>query len=115
MNNLYKKLIVAHNKMLQLHIDTKTKDSWVHEATELFYEGLFDVAHKIGERHVDLWGKIESKSLETMEGEIQQIIVDAKNDIEVYNKENNLSIWTQNLLGTLVNDLENMQGNSKAL
>jgi hypothetical protein len=45
MKELYKKALEAHNAMLEIHIDTKTKDPVFHKSTESFYETLFEVAH----------------------------------------------------------------------
>jgi hypothetical protein len=33
--------------MLEIHIDTKTKDLVFHEKTADFYEKLFDISHQI--------------------------------------------------------------------
>jgi hypothetical protein len=47
MKELYKKALEAHNKMLELHIDTKTMEADFHNESEKFYEELFKVAHLI--------------------------------------------------------------------
>jgi DNA-binding ferritin-like protein len=54
MQEIYKKALASYLEMLEIHIDTKTKDATFHEKTNEFYDVLFDVAHKIGERYVDL-------------------------------------------------------------
>ncbi|MDP2395834.1 MAG: hypothetical protein Q8M44_02870 [bacterium] len=54
MKELHLKAIKAYIEMLTIHIDTKTSDVEFHKETESFYESLFEVAHKIGEKHVDL-------------------------------------------------------------
>jgi hypothetical protein len=47
MKDLYKKVLEAHNKMLEIHIDTKTMEADFHNENEKFYEELFEVAHLI--------------------------------------------------------------------
>jgi hypothetical protein len=47
MKDLYLKAIKAYIEMLEIHIDTKTKDLLFHEKTADFYEKLFDTAHQI--------------------------------------------------------------------
>jgi hypothetical protein len=47
MKDLYLKGLKAYLEMLEIHIDTKTKDPVFHKATEEMYEKLFDVAHQI--------------------------------------------------------------------
>jgi hypothetical protein len=54
MKTLYKEALQAYTDMLLLHIDTKATDVVFHKETEEFYESLFEVAHKIGEKYVDL-------------------------------------------------------------
>lgn len=62
MNEGLKKLfldsLLAYIEMLEIHLDTKTVDKITHWLTEDFYELLFDIAHDIGERYVDLDGKL---------------------------------------------------------
>jgi len=114
MNELHLKAIKAYIEMLTIHIDTKTMDTRFHEQTEEFYETLFEVAHKIGEKHVDLGGKLEDSNLEQKQQQAHDIIVNLKKEIESYNKNSEVSLGTEDLLGTLASDLEDAEGSSRA-
>ncbi len=114
MEKLYKKAIEAHAEMLQIHIDTKTTDADFHEETEGFYETLFDTAHKIWEKHVDLWGKLSSETLEEKKLRANNIISNMRKDIEAYHSDNKITLGTEDLLGSLANSLEDIEWSSKA-
>ena len=92
MNELHLKAITAYVEMLTIHIDTKTMDTTFHEQTEQFYETLFEVAHKIGEKHIDLGGKLKNTSLGEKQKQAHDIIVNLKKEIESYNKNNEVSL-----------------------
>jgi DNA-binding ferritin-like protein len=92
MNELYKKALSSYIEMLEIHIDTKTADIDFHEKTQDFYESFFEIAHKIGERTVDLGGKIRDDSLENKKKRAQEIIVNLKKDIENYQSSGNVSL-----------------------
>jgi len=113
MKKLYEKALKAYIEMLAIHIDTKTTDALFHNETEKFYETLFDVAHEIGEKYVDLWGKLDNTSLEEKKQRANKIIEDLRKEIENYHKNNEVSLWTEDLLGSLANDLENIEWTSK--
>lgn len=108
MKNLHKKALQAYIEMLTIHIDTKVSDPLFHSETEAFYETLFDVAHEIWERYVDLWGQIEDSSLEEKKKKSEQIIADLQQEIEEYSKENKVSLGTHHLLWELASKIENM-------
>ncbi|MDD3793537.1 MAG: hypothetical protein PHI37_01900 [Candidatus Gracilibacteria bacterium] len=114
MKELHKKALKAYTEMLQIHIDTKTKDLLFHKETENFYEALFEIAHKIGERYVDLDGEIIDSSLSSKKKRANEIIVNLKKEIEDYQANNELTLGTDDLLGGLADDLEDMEGTSKA-
>lgn len=114
MKNLYEKALQAHWEMLKLHINTKTKDNLFHKASEEFYETLFEVAHKIWEKHVDLWWELSSNSLEDMRINANEIITDLKKEIEDYKRNNEVSLWTEDLLWTLASDLEDIEWTSRS-
>ena len=113
MKELHLKAIKAYIEMLTVHIDTKTTDALFHKETEVFYETLFEVAHKIWEKYVDLWWKISESSLEDKKNQAHKIIQNLRKDIEDYEKNNQVSLWTQDLLWTLASDLENIEWTSK--
>ena len=114
MKELYKKALEAYIKMLEIHIDTKTTDLVFHEKTWDFYEKLFDVAHQIWERYVDLDGKINETSIEEKKIQANKIIKELKAEIENYQKNNDLTLWTDDLLWWLADDLEDIEWTSKA-
>lgn len=113
MKELHLKAIKAYLEMLTIHIDSKTMDDTLHAETEGYYEKLFDVAHQIGERHVDLGGSFEETSVEQKEEQVMDIITNLKNDIESYVENNKTSLWTTKLLSDLANGLEDIEGSSK--
>ena len=114
MKDLYKKALEAYLKMLEIHIDTKTIDAWFHKANEKFYETLFEVAHKIWEKSVDLWWKLNDLSLEEKKKESNNIIKSLREEIEKYKDENELTLWTEDLLWSLCNSLEDIEWTSRA-
>ncbi len=114
MKDLHLKAIKAYIEMLTIHIDTKTIDTEFHKETEIFYENLFEVAHKIWEKYVDLWGKLSENSLEEKKIKANSIIENIKKEIEDYKNNNKVSLWTEDLLWSLANSLENIEWTSKS-
>ena len=114
MDTLYKKAIEAYREMLQIHIDTKTLDADFHKETEKFYETLFDVAHEIWEKHVDLWWALENSSLAAKKERANEIITHMKKGIEEYKQNNDVTLGTEDMLWSLANDLENAEWTSRA-
>ncbi len=115
MKELHQKAVKAYLDMLQIHIDTKTSDTDFHKETEVFYETLFNVAHTIWEKYVDLWGKLTNETLEQKKQRANDIVVNMRQEIEAYNKNNEISLWTEDLLGSHANSLEDMEGSFRAL
>ena len=114
MNDLYKKAIEAYTEMLQIHIDTKTLDADFHKETEVFYESLFDLAHDVWEKHVDLWGQLNNSSLEEKKKRANEIIMNMRKEVESYAKNNEMSLGTEDMLGSLANTLEDNEWTSRA-
>lgn len=114
MKTLYTKALQAYIEMLEIHIDTKTTDIVFHQTTEKFYETLFDIAHSIWEKHVDLWGTLRTDTLEDKKQKAYDIITNLKKELEDYKRNHEISLGTEDLLGSLANDLEDIQGTSKA-
>lgn len=114
MKNLYKEAIEAYIEMLSLHIDTKTSDNTFHKESESFYETLFEVAHKIWEKYTDLWWNLSDSSLEDKKIKANSIIINLRKKIEDYKENNKISLWTEDLLGSLANSLEDIEWSSKA-
>lgn len=114
MKELYQKALKAYLEMLEIHIDTKTTDLLFHEKTWDFYEKLFDVAHQIWERYVDLDWNLRNDSLEEKKKRANEIISNLKKEIEVYQAKNDLTLWTDDLLWGLADELEDIEWTSKA-
>lgn len=113
MKQLHEKALKAYIDMLRLHIDTKTTDVVFHETTEGFYETLFKVAHEIWEKHVDLGGSFEDSSLDDKKTKAHEIIKNLRKDLEDFKENNEVSLGTEDLLGSLANDIENIEGTSR--
>ena len=114
MKELHLKALQAYISMLTIHIDTKAMDSDFHAMTEEFYETLFEVAHKIWEKHIDLNWSLESSSLEVKKIEANKIIQNLKRELESYVKDNDITLGTEDLFGSLANDLEDAEWSSRA-
>jgi len=114
MKELHLKAIKAYIDMLSIHIDTKTKDTVFHKETEDFYNSLFDIAHKIWEKYVDLWWSLSETSLEDKKNKANSIIENLRKEIENYKENNEVSLWTEDLLWTLASDLEDIEWTSKS-
>ncbi|MCH8518794.1 hypothetical protein LAT59_03470 [Candidatus Gracilibacteria bacterium] len=114
MEKIFQKALAAHTAMLLLHIDSKTLDHDFHHATEEFYEGLFDTAHEIGEKYVDLGSHHESSDIIVKKQQAFDIIKNLREEIETYARNNTISLGTEDLLGSLVNKLEDMEGTAKS-
>lgn len=112
MKELHKKALEAYLEMLEIHISTKTEDTEFHKATEGFYETLFDVAHKIGEKYVDLGGKLSSENLEAKKKKATKLIKEIRKEIEKYAQKEEITLGTEDLLGSLANSLEDIEGTS---
>lgn len=113
MLKLHEKALELYIEMLQIHITTKTMDDTFHKNTERFYEVMFDCAHQIWERYVDLWGSLKEWSIEKLHKRANEIIVEMKKEIEKFNEEWKASFGTEDLLWTLANDLEDIEWTSK--
>ncbi|MBW7954663.1 hypothetical protein H3C61_02520 [Candidatus Gracilibacteria bacterium] len=113
MKNLYLKALKAYLEMLEIHIDTKTSDLVFHEKTGDFYEKLFEIAHSIGERYVDLDGKLRDDSLDLKKQKSLEILKSLLKDIEDFGENNKLSYGTDDLLGGIADDLEDLIGTAK--
>lgn len=114
MKELYLKALKAYLDMFKLHIDTKTKDVLFHKETQSFYEKLFEVSHQIWEKYVDLWWELEETSLEEKYIKANEIISNLRKEIENFEKVNDLTLWTQDMLWTIASELEDIEGTSKA-
>ena len=114
MNKLYWEALKAYIEVLELHIDTKTNDYIFHKESENIYKELFEIAHSLGEKHVDLWWTIDWKTLDKRKKSLL-ILQNLKEKIEKYKQEENVSLWTEDLLWSIANKLEDMIWTSKSL
>lgn len=114
MKELHQKALKAYLEMLTIHIDTKSKDTEFHKENEWYYETLFKVAHEIGEKYTDLGWELENTSLEEKKKKAHEIIKNLRQEVENYARNNDLTLWTEDLLWSLANDLENIEWSSKA-
>ena len=110
MKDLYKKALEAYTQMLMIHIDTKNQEKDFHETTGEFYEVLFNAMHTIWEKHVDLGGSIISDSLVEQKKMAYDIIKKFREDVESYADKKDISLWTEDLLWSLANSLEKIEG-----
>jgi len=113
MKELHLKVIKAYIEMLSIHIDTKTSDSEFHNKTEEFYKDLFEIAHKIWEKYIDLWWNLSDLSLDK-KTQANIIIKNLREKIENYKDNNKISFWTEDLLWSITNNLEDIEGSSRA-
>lgn len=113
MKELHLKALKAYLEMLEIHIDTKTQDLVFHEKTADFYEKLFSIAHQIWERYVDLDGKLRNESLDDKKKRANEIIKNLRLELEKFEKDNDLSLWTQDLIWWLADELEDIEWTSK--
>lgn len=114
MKTLYKKALEAYVEMLTIHIDTKISDYDFHKETEEFYNVLFEAAHLIGEKHVDLGGSLGDDTLKEKKQKAHDIIAALREAIQKENEKKDTTLGTQDLLGSLANKLENIEGTSKS-
>ena len=114
MKDLHKKALEAYLEMLEIHIDTKSQYSGLHLWTEKYYETMFEIAHKIWERYVDLWGKLRDDSLENKKKRVNELISNLRENIEQYMEEEEITIWTDAMLSWLVDQLEDLEWSSKS-
>ncbi len=113
MKELHKKAIQAYLEMLTIHIDTKATDVVFHEKTDVFYNELFEVAHKIWEKYVDLGWKLTDMTLDEKKKRANELIKNLREEIENYKGNNEVTLWTEDLLWSLANSLENIEWTSK--
>lgn len=113
MQQLFDTAFAAYTQMLKIHINTKTMNRDFHEATEAFYNTLFEAAHKIGEKHVDLGGRLSGEDLQTEKELALKTLKDFRDELEKYNDTADMSLGTEDLIGSLANDIEFDMGTAK--
>lgn len=122
MKSIYNSSLNLYINVLNIHIKTKTSDVVFHQVTEEFYEKLFDVSHKIGEKIIDLGWKLEFNNIEDvkektgwdMKEYVYKGLDSLIKEIENYKNNNEISLWTEDLLWSVANELEEMRWTAKA-
>lgn len=111
MQELFAAALLAYVEMLEIHIDTKTGNEPFHRKTEWFYEWLFDIAHDIWERYVDLWWHLreDTGNCEAQANKVVEILMWLKDKLE---KVEWVSKWTENLIYNHLDKLEFMIGSA---
>ncbi len=109
MQNLYKDLLDNYIEMLDIHIDCKQTDMPFHEETEHFYEKLFEIAHELGERHVDDWHRTRTDSLDEQKQRANDIANDTVRKIQDQLESENISIEARQMLEKYLEDAKKIQ------
>jgi len=66
------------------------------------------------EKHVDLGGELEESSLRDKKQQAKEIIAKLRNDIEEYVANEDISLGTEDMLGSLANNLQNIEGTAQS-
>ena len=105
LEQLYLKALMSYIEMLEIHIDTKTGPEPFHRKTAEFYELLFDVAHELAERHVDLGWQIRKDTGDCMAqmNRAVAILTELKAELELAEW---MSKGTENLIYAQLDKLE---------
>lgn len=109
MQEIYVAALLAYIEILEIHIDTKSGNEPLHRKTWEFYEWLFEIAHWLGERHVDLGGHVreDTGNCDAQASRVVEILLDLKAKLEWMEW---LSKWTENLVSGQIDNLECMIG-----
>lgn len=94
-----------------IHVATKTTDKVLHEFLADVYEFKFKVLHTIAEKRQDL-GLDEAEDCDVATKEMMTLLESEKSELERMVKESN-SIWMDNLLRGLLDELEWLIGTAK--
>lgn len=115
MNELVNAAADAENKLKDIHFSNKCIwDPVFHEYLTGLYDFAFSVRHRIAERMSDLDAPILNKSKEEFRKEAYDIIEWLKVQIEEFIWKDKPTIWTDNLLRWIADELENECGNTRA-
>ena len=106
-----KQLITNYIDSLKLHVGTKTTDIVLHNFLKDVYELLFVIVHDISEKEQDLWLE-DSIDCEEATSDMMDILENTKEYLETRIKEKNTP-WMDNLLRSLVDQLEWLMGTAK--
>lgn len=99
-------------RLFTIHVETKTIDETFHKATERWYELAFKAFHKVQERRQDLKLDNPVDNLHEVQLESYDLLEELKKIIEE-EIDSKQTKWYDNLLRSLVDDIENECGNSR--
>lgn len=114
MNELVNAAADAENKLKDIHFSNKCTDPVFHEYLAGLYEFAFSVRHRLAERMADLDAPvIGAKSKQEFRKEAYDIIEWLKVQIEEFIWKDKPTIWTDNLLRGIADEMEWHLGNTK--
>ena len=105
------RLLQIHNRLLQIHIESKTTGTQFHKDTEKAYELAFDVFHLLSEMRQNLWLD-ENTDCEESGQEAYDLLEEMKSfvyDLAASNKD----VGYDNLIRSLAERLADMCGTFK--
>jgi len=106
------RLFEINTRMTQIHIGVKTVDNLFHKATEAFYLKTFDVVHQIAEKRQDVKAD-KPMDCEIAEQEAYDLLEETKDILKELIDENT-TIWEDNLLRGLYDEVEFECGNARS-
>ncbi|UFX82741.1 hypothetical protein [Candidatus Absconditicoccus praedator] len=115
MQKLYKDLLQNYIEMLDIHIDCKQTDMPFHEITEEFYEKLFEIAHEIGERHVDDGGRTRDDSVQDQKQKAASLLSDTVQKLESSLENDDLSEEGRKMVEDYLDQAKQMQQKAQDL
>lgn len=107
MHDLYEKGTELFNKILTTHVSNIWTDPTFHEFLNI-YNKILVIVHDIGEKSAAIWEPIETILNEDARQEIYDTIDEFKIEIEDYIKADKPTIWADNMLRWIVEQLEQL-------
>ena len=103
---MLQKLLALYIESLKIHIWTKTQDLVFHRFSEEVYNKLFDTFHLLAEKLEDLDKGQYYSSLQGSKNRLYDIVEEVKALVD--GEKDKQTSWYDNLVRTLVDDLENL-------
>lgn len=115
LKELYEKAFLAYVEMLEIHIDTKTTSDNLHRKTDNAYRMLFNIAHSIAERYIDLWWTLRQDhwNCNSQSSRAIEILEELKESLSSISSSEEISWWTKTLIDNWLSELENSIWNLK--
>ena len=101
----------AFQRVLEIHVKTKTKDIVFHDFTKSVYEKLFDVFHNIAEKGEDIKKGLPAEDVQAMKNETYELVEHVKELVDGMKDKH--STGMDDLIRGLVNDLETLCGTAR--